>query len=100
MQLPSLKGVILCKVANSLQGSFFVEQNMSKAITTLYFNQASYFVGDNHGNELLLKINYYDNKFDLKKNKIKNGNISLLIKEAEEIARDLLKRKSRVNRAV
>ncbi len=72
---------------------------MLEAITKLYFNRASYFVGDDFGNEILLEVNYYENKFNLKKNRIKNDNISLLVKEAKKTASDLLKRKSGVNRA-
>lgn len=97
MQLPSLKGAFVC-IFKLPSGEFFLWLTM-KTITKLYFNKASYFVGDDLGNVILLKVNYYENKFSIKNKIIKNGNISLLTNEAQVLAKDLLKRKSGVNRA-
>jgi hypothetical protein len=63
----------------------------------LYINKATYFVGDDFGNDIVLSINYWENSFDLKVAAAKDDNIKKLEKEARELAQDLLKRKSRVN---
>ena len=61
-------------------------------ITKFYFNKATYLIGDDH-NEFLLIVDYKNNKFNLVGKKGTKG----LRKEAAVVARDLLKRKSGIN---
>lgn len=63
----------------------------------LYINKASYVTGDDNGNKVLLNVNYWEGKFGLEVITYKNDNIKVLQNDARELARDLIKRKSRVN---
>ena len=64
-----------------------------KYITNFVFDKAQYEISDRNGNFGLLKIDYKNNKYDFKtvQKSIK------LIKEADRVAKDLLKRKHGVN---
>lgn len=90
------EGSTFMQLANSLQGSFFMAMRKAN-IERLYFNQASYFVGDNKGNNILLKVNYKRNRFDLEIDNEKDDNIKILQEEAKRLANDLLRRKSGIN---
>jgi hypothetical protein len=61
------------------------------------FEKAQYVLGDGNGNKLMLTVDYKNNSYSdifLKKN---GGGYSEIQKEAEEIAKDLLKRKHKIN---
>ena len=68
-----------------------------KNIKSFKFDKAQYFVGDGRGNELLLKVNYKDNKFDLEAKKTNGGGMKVLQNAVAIVAKDLLKRKHGVN---
>lgn len=65
----------------------------------LYINNASYFVEDKQGNKLLVEVNYWEGKFSLKLQNGKDDNIEELRKKAKALAKDLIRRKSRINLA-
>ena len=61
------------------------------------FDNAQYILSDGNGNKLLLSVDYIKNKHSnvvIKKN---GGGHSEIQKEAEEITKDLLKRKHKIN---
>ncbi len=66
----------------------------TKYIKKFIFNKAEYFVGDGNGEEIILSIDYFNNKFKVVEKTKSNGDIK---NEAEKIAKDLLKRKHKVN---
>lgn len=66
-----------------------------KHIDKFMFNNASYRVTDNQGGEVLLKIDYVGNNFEIECINSKISKTSLI--EVESIARDLLERKHQVN---
>lgn len=68
-----------------------------KEITGFFFGKAEYFISDSHGNEILMKVFYKDNYFQLEVIKKFDKNILLLTNESEKVALDLLKRKHNVN---
>lgn len=68
-----------------------------KYIKKFIISYADYVLGDEDGNILFMKVDYEKRSFQIKIGK-KNGEQSQLIKkEAEQIAKDLLKRKSGIN---
>lgn len=71
-----------------------------KTIKSLYFGRADYFVGDKDGNEIRLIIDYRNVSYKCLVVKGKDRKTKRLIKEAEMLAADLIKRKSNINRAV
>lgn len=68
-----------------------------KYIKEFLFDSAQYFVADENGNRVLLKINYKDNSYLIQRDK---QCIALAFsKEVEEVALGLLHKKHGVNRA-
>ena len=66
-----------------------------KNIKMFIFSSAEYHLGDGNGDEVLLKIDYKNNKYSLKnKGKIQNANFR---REINVVARDLLLRKHGVD---
>ncbi len=61
---------------------------------TFFFDKARYLAGDSNGTQFILDINYRDNKFRLHR---KSGVNLRLEQELSDFARDLLKRKHKVN---
>lgn len=68
-----------------------------KYIKEFLFDSAQYFVADENGNKVLLKINYKDNSYAIQK--AKQGGADAFNKEVEEVALGLLHKKHGVNRA-
>lgn len=66
-------------------------------VKTFLFNKAQYRVGDEKGNQILLKIDYWNNSFEIET--LKNGKSGFLFlkKEGKRIAKDLLNKKHKVN---
>jgi len=66
-----------------------------KNIKMFIFSSAEYHLGDGNGDEVLLKIDYKNNKYSLKnKGKIQNANFR---REIDVVARGLLLRKHGVD---
>ena len=61
------------------------------------FSNARYVLGDGNGNEILLSVNYRNNNYSKKVLKRNGGGYRELTKEVENIALDLLARKSAKN---
>ena len=62
------------------------------------FDSASYKLGDEYGNEVLMAVDYAVGEYKIKPLKEKNKFFAKTLKKrAGEIAADLLKRKHRVN---
>ena len=57
------------------------------------FDKAQYVLRDGNGNSILLKVDFKNNKFGYKTKKKNGGGYGVLKKEAEGIAKELLKRK-------
>ena len=68
---------------------------MKKYIRSFIFDRAQYYVSDEKGTMILLKINYKENNFTLEKTKRVSEDFT---KEIEEVAEGLLKKKHGVNR--
>ena len=68
---------------------------MKKYITSFIFDKAQYYVTDENGNTILLKINYKEKSFTLKKTKQLSKRFT---KEIQEVAKGLLNKKHGVNR--
>jgi hypothetical protein len=69
----------------------------TKHIKSFLFDKAQYRVGDENGNELLMKVDYKNGKYALVDLEFSNEKMKSLKREAGEIATDLIKRKSKVN---
>lgn len=67
----------------------------TKTISKFIFNKAQYFVSDGNGCEIVLEIDYFHNKFLIKK--LSGEVVQDFDKEIKLIAQDLLKRKYRKN---
>jgi len=61
------------------------------------FEKAQYRLSDNNGNDILLEVDYENNKYSNTALMNSNGGYGGLKKEAEKIAKDLLRRKHKVN---
>ena len=71
--------------------------NSSRNINGFFFGKAEYRLEDGIGNILLMKINYKDNDYDLVVVENKGKGLNRFKNEARSVARDLLKKKSKVN---
>lgn len=60
-------------------------------ITKFYFQQAKYIAGDDLGNEVVMELDYKNNRYKIR------GKGQQLLKETRLVAKSLLKRKSGVN---
>lgn len=78
---------------NRANARFFVGKNMkTKNIKEFYIGEANYFVHGDGGEKIILKLNYWENSY-----RIEGKSDIALVKEAENIAKDLLGRKSKYN---
>jgi hypothetical protein len=68
-----------------------------KHVSGFYFGKAEYRIEDKSGNSLLVKINYRKRNYDLVVLRKNGKGLSVLKNKASSIAKDLLKRKSKVN---
>ncbi len=63
-------------------------------ITKFLFQKADYYLSNEKGNELLLKVNYKNNTYLVKNLSVVNPDLN---EEAKKIAKNLLVRKHNVN---
>ncbi len=66
-------------------------------VKSILIERAQYRFSDNNGNRLLAKVDYENGRYDLVILKENNLRIVELKNEADRIAKDLIKRKSKVN---
>ncbi len=66
-------------------------------ISKYYFDRAQYVVGDDFGNEVMLVIDYRNNKFQTKVVKQQDDRINNLKRDISPVAKDLLARKHGIN---
>lgn len=76
--------MLVCEEIGSPKGAFLMAK---MKITKLYIDRAVYKAGDELGRELWLEIDYWNNSF-----RVSDRN-----KKLENVAKDLLKRKHKVN---
>ena len=84
--LPSLGELLLiCKKISSSKGAFLVGENMK--ITKFYIDNARYKAIDDSGGIIWIDIDYWENNFELSEPN----------KRLENLAKELLERKHKVN---
>ena len=76
---------------------FLVVMKIGKNVTSFFFSKAEYYVGDENGNKVLIKVDYRNSKFAFRILQRRSVGIVVLKNEAGKFAQDLLKRKSKVN---
>ena len=69
----------------------------TKYINKFLFDKAKYMLEDTFGNSIFVAVNYRENYFKIIERQTLTSDINLLIDEAGNIAKDLLKRKHDVN---
>lgn len=76
---------MICKKISSSKGAFLVGENMK--ITKFYIDNARYKAIDDSGGIIWIDINYWENNFELSEPN----------KRLENLAKELLERKHKVN---
>jgi len=76
---------LICKKISSSKGAFLVGENMK--ITKFYIDNARYKAIDDSGGIIWIDINYWENNFELSEPN----------KRLENLAKELLERKHKVN---
>jgi len=86
LRLPSLGELLpVCEKISSSKGAFLVGKNMR--ITKFYIDNAKYRAIDESGDIIWIDIDYWDNNFKLSQSN----------KRLENLAKELLQRKHKVN---